>query len=117
MNSLSRRLVQKGPVRSIQCVDSTLLPWEYHLFGCTRPKSCQGSVPAGLTLLGDFGFCFQCKGASSLVLRRPIEITRETGNQESVIGNRVNKGLTALIQQLLILALLMVSKYAHEAPR
>jgi hypothetical protein len=53
-----------------------MLPREIHLFGRAGPKPNQGSVPAGLTLAGDFGFCFQCQVGSSLVLRRPIEITR-----------------------------------------
>ncbi len=50
-----------------------MLPQENYLFGCTRSKSSQGSVPAGLALASDFSFCFQCKVGSSLVLRRPIE--------------------------------------------
>jgi hypothetical protein len=49
-----------------------------HLFGCTRLKPSQSSVPAGLTLTSEFGFCVQCKVGSNLVLRRPIEITRVT---------------------------------------
>lgn len=53
-----------------------MLPRENRLFGCTRPKRSQGSVPAGLALASDFGFSFQCEVGSSLVLRRPIEITR-----------------------------------------
>src|SRR5450631_3821131 len=53
-----------------------MLPQENYLFGCTRSKSSQGSVPAGLALASDFSFCFQCKVGSSLVLRRPIETTR-----------------------------------------
>jgi len=53
-----------------------MLPPENHLFGLTWTKPGQGSVPAGLTLASDFGFCFQCQRGSSLVLRRPIEITR-----------------------------------------
>jgi hypothetical protein len=60
---------------TIQCIDSTMLPRENYLFGCVRPKPSQGSVPAGSTIASDFGFCFQCKVGSSLVLRRPIEIT------------------------------------------
>ncbi|HEY4948885.1 MAG TPA: hypothetical protein VIH88_01000, partial [Candidatus Acidoferrales bacterium] len=48
------------------------------LFICTRSKPSQGSVPAGLALASEFGFCFQCKVRSSLVLRRPIETARET---------------------------------------
>jgi|HubBroStandDraft_1064217.scaffolds.fasta_scaffold03500_2 hypothetical protein len=47
---------------------------ENHLFGCSWLKPSQASVSVGLALAADFGFCFQCKGGSSLVLRRPIEI-------------------------------------------
>jgi acyl-CoA synthetase (AMP-forming)/AMP-acid ligase II len=36
----------------------------------TRP-----TLATGLTLASDFSFCFQCQAGSSLVLRRPIEIT------------------------------------------
>ena len=56
-------------------IDSTMLPREKYLFGCARPKPCQGSVLAALAPASDFSFCFQYKGSSSLVLRRPIEIT------------------------------------------
>jgi hypothetical protein len=52
-----------------------MLAREDNLFDFTWSKPNQGSVPAGLTLAGDFGFCFQCQVASSFVLRRPIEIT------------------------------------------
>src|SRR5271154_5573335 len=52
-----------------------MLPRENHLFGCTRSKPSQGSVPTDLTLASDFSLCFHCKGGSSLVLRRPIETT------------------------------------------
>src|SRR5580658_7587702 len=64
---------------TIQCIDSTMLALENHLFGCTRSKPSQCSVPASLTLASDFGFYFQCQAVSSLVLRRPIEITAVTG--------------------------------------
>jgi hypothetical protein len=56
-----------------------MLPRETHLFGGTRSNPDQGSVPAGLTLGCDFSFCFQCQVGSSLVLRRPIEITAFNG--------------------------------------
>jgi hypothetical protein len=49
------------------------------MFGCTRSILSQSSVPAGPALASDSGFCFQCQAGSSLVLRRPIEITRQTG--------------------------------------
>ena len=45
------------------------------MFDCTRSKPNQVSVPAGLTLAIGFSFCFKCQPGSSLVLRRPIEIT------------------------------------------
>src|SRR5271163_2842433 len=64
----------------MRCIDSTMLERESHLFDCTRSKPIQSSLPAGLTLASDFGFCFQCKVGSSLVLRPPIEITRVTGH-------------------------------------
>jgi hypothetical protein len=41
---------------------------------------CQNLARENLTLVGDFGFCFQCQMGSSLVLHRPIEITRVTGH-------------------------------------
>ena len=44
---------------------------------CQKP--IPSSVPAGLVLISDFGFCYQCQAGSSLVLRRPIEITALTG--------------------------------------
>jgi hypothetical protein len=52
-----------------------MLPQENHLFGGARPEPSQGSVPAGLALASDFSYCFQYKVGSSVVLRRPIEIT------------------------------------------
>jgi hypothetical protein len=52
-------------------------------FGCARSKPSQGSGPASLTLAGDFSFCFQCQTGSSLVLRRPIEITALIGQMDS----------------------------------
>jgi hypothetical protein len=64
-----------GRCNTIQCVDSAMLQRENHLFGCTRPKTNQDSFPAGLAVASDFGFCFQCQAGSSLVLRRPSEIT------------------------------------------
>jgi hypothetical protein len=57
-----------------------MLPQENHLFGGARPEPSQGSVPAGLALASDFSYCFQYKVGSSVVLRRPIEITRVTGH-------------------------------------
>ena len=64
-----------GRCNTIQCIDSTMLLREKHLFGCTWLKPSQGSIPVGLDLASDFGFCFQCQAGSSLVLRRPMEIT------------------------------------------
>jgi hypothetical protein len=60
-----------------------MLPQENRLFGCARPEPSQGSVPAGLALASDFSFCFQYKVGSSLVLRRPIEITAFTRHYDS----------------------------------
>src|ERR1700735_3759981 len=70
-----------GRCNTIQYVDSTMFARENHLFGCTRPKSCRGSVPAGLTLASDFSFCFQCEVGSSSVLRRPIETACDCGKR------------------------------------
>jgi hypothetical protein len=64
-----------GRCNTIQWIDLAVLPRENYLFGCTRPKPRQSSVPAGLTLASDFRSCLQCKAGSNLVLRRPIEIT------------------------------------------
>jgi hypothetical protein len=65
-----------GRCNTIQCIDSTMVARENHLFGSARSKPSQSGVPGGLTLAGDFSLCFQCQAGSSLVLRRPIEITR-----------------------------------------
>ena len=65
---------------TFQCIDSTLLAREDHVFCCTRSKPTQGCVPAGPTVASDLSFCFQCQECSCLVLRRPIEITRVTGH-------------------------------------
>src|SRR5277367_6065009 len=70
------RASSTGRCNTIQCVDSSMLPREDRLFGFTWTKPSQGSVPAGLASY--FGSCFQCQVGSSLVLRRPIEITRLT---------------------------------------
>jgi hypothetical protein len=64
-----------GRCNTIQCVDSTMLLREELLFGYTRLKSSQVSVPVDPALASDFGFCFQRKVASGSVLRRPIETT------------------------------------------
>jgi hypothetical protein len=56
-----------------------MLGWENHLFSCARLKPSQGCVPSGLTLMSDLGICFQCQAGSSLLLRRPIEITAVIG--------------------------------------
>ena len=55
-----------------------MLRWENHLFGCTGPEPSQGSVPGWFGPNKRFGFCFQCKGGSTLVLHRPIETTALT---------------------------------------
>jgi hypothetical protein len=51
-----------GRCNTIQCVNSTLLPRENYAFGCIRSKRSQGSVPAGQTLVSDFGFFFNASG-------------------------------------------------------
>jgi len=68
-----------GRCNTIQRVDSAMLSRVLHLFGYSRPKPGQGSVPARLILASDFGFCFQCNAGSCLVSHRPIEITRLVG--------------------------------------
>jgi hypothetical protein len=70
-----------GRRNTIRRIDSAIFPRENHVFGCTRTKASQSSVPSGLNLASDFGFRFQCQAGSSLALRRPIEIT-------DVIGQR-----------------------------
>ena len=42
-----------GRCHTIKCVDSTMLPRRSDLFGCTRSKPSQGSVPGDLTLASD----------------------------------------------------------------
>jgi len=56
-----------------------MLAPEIHPFSRTRSKASRSSVPAGLTLTSNFGFCFQYQADSSLVLHRPIEIARVIG--------------------------------------
>jgi len=68
-----------------------MLPRENYLFGCARSEPSQISVPAGLTLASDFGFCFQRQAGSSLVLRRPIEITRIIGNLCTMANSTGNR--------------------------
>jgi hypothetical protein len=69
-----------GRCNTIQCVDSATLLRENHPSSFTWTKPSPGSVPAGLTLGSGVSFCFQCQGRSSLVLRRPIDITALTGD-------------------------------------
>jgi len=64
-----------GRRNTIQCIDSAMRPRENQLFRLTWPMPSQGSVPTGLALPSDFGFCFQYKVRSSLVLRAPFETT------------------------------------------
>src|SRR5271163_2075841 len=71
-----------------------MLPLENYLFSATGPKPNQDTIPAGVTLAGDFGFCFQCQVGSSLVLHRPIEITRLTGQVKS---NRWARGVPSTL--------------------
>jgi hypothetical protein len=68
-----------------------MLAREDHLLGFTWTKPSQGSVPAGLALASDFGFCFQCQSGSSLVLRRPIETTAVIGHPLSYPADKLNK--------------------------
>src|SRR5580658_4525079 len=82
---LSRRTLINAASSTSRCntihsIDSTMLARENHLFGCPRSKPSQSSVPAGLALASDFGFCFQCQAGASLVSRRPIEITALIGH-------------------------------------
>jgi hypothetical protein len=72
-----------GRCNTIQGFDSAILPPEIHTFCCNVPKPNQGNVSGGLTLASHFNDCFQCQRGSSLVLRRPIESTAETGQVES----------------------------------
>jgi hypothetical protein len=81
-----------GRCNTFQRIDSAMLRRGNHLFGGTRSKPSQSSVSPGLTLASDFSFCFQCQAGSSLVLRRPIEITafirhlgRITGGKSSLV--------------------------------
>jgi hypothetical protein len=68
-----------GRCNTIQWIESTMPGRENHLFSSARLKRSQGSVPTRLTLISDLGSCFQCQAGSSLLLRRPIEITSVTG--------------------------------------
>jgi hypothetical protein len=76
-----------GRRNTIQCIDSAMLLRKNQPFCITWTKPSQSSVSAGLTLASDSGFCFQCKGGSSLVLRRPIKIARVIGNLKFHIGD------------------------------
>src|SRR5277367_5791755 len=87
------RASSTGRRNTMQCIDSTMLARENHLFDCTRSKPSQSSVPAGLTLASDFGFCFQCQAGPSLVLRRPIEITRLIGSYAAKVSYSCKKNL------------------------
>ena len=80
-----------------------MLPRDSHLFDCTRLKTSQGTGPAGQTLAGDFSFCFQCQMGSSLVLHRPIEITRVIGNLNSTCTTRAF--VRTLISEWYVIAL------------
>jgi len=118
MNCLERRLSSRnrlmlinaasstGRCNTIQCVDSAMLPQKNHVFGFTRPRPSQGSVPAGLTVTSKFGFCFQCQVGSSLVLRRPIKTTRATGHLF----------FPANLQKLLIASTLMIGPVRSRRP-
>jgi hypothetical protein len=61
--------------RGLASGSSTMLAREGQLFGWLPSRPSQSSVPAGLTLTSEFGFCFQCQAGSSSVLHRPVETT------------------------------------------
>jgi hypothetical protein len=53
----------------------------------------RASVPAGLTLAGDFSFCFQCQAGSNLVLRRPIDIAESIRTcLRAIVENEIDRG-------------------------
>jgi hypothetical protein len=66
------------PFTPLMCKDTTFL--------CITQKQVIGAEMnllspelrhlSGCPGMSDFSFCFQCQAGSSLVLRRPIEITR-----------------------------------------
>src|SRR5271156_161126 len=62
---LVTRASSTGRRNTIQCIDSRMLSRENHLFGSTRSKPSQGSVPVGPVLASDSSFCFQCQVGSS----------------------------------------------------
>ncbi len=59
-----------------------MLAQENHLFGRTRSKLTQSSVPVGPTVANDVEFCFHFQAASGSVLRRPIGIAAFTGRMK-----------------------------------
>ncbi len=79
-----------GRCNAIQCVDSTMLPRKNDLFGGTRSRPCQGSVPARLASASDFGFCFSMHGgvrAQSFVdPLRPPPLSVTTVYRQSNVG-------------------------------
>src|SRR5271156_1642058 len=77
-----------------------MFPLENYLFSATGPKPNQDTIPAGVTLAGGFGFCFQCQVGSSLVLHRPIEITRLIRHLELISPMAdITKAVSILIRQ------------------
>src|SRR5229473_872301 len=65
------------PAQTVDATPSNQLirqyfPWRTDLFGCTRSKPSQGSVPADLTLASKFGPCFQYRLASSQCCVHPL---------------------------------------------
>ena len=75
-----------------------MLPLENYQFSATGPKPNQDTIPAGVTLAGDFGFCFQCQVGSSLVLRRSIEITKAIGINRHLEGWLAGRGNLTVLQ-------------------
>jgi hypothetical protein len=58
------------PAQTVDATPSNALirecfPGRTHLFGRTRSKPSQGSVPADLTLASGFSLCFHCKLGST----------------------------------------------------
>src|SRR5208337_3679030 len=72
------------PAQTVDATPSSALiqqcfPGRADLFGCTRSKPSQCSVPADLTLARGVSLCFHCKLGPCSVLRRPIATTRLIG--------------------------------------
>jgi hypothetical protein len=55
-----------------------MLPRENYLFGCTRSKSNQSSVPADLTIASDFSFVFNARWVRAKCCVDPLRPRRYT---------------------------------------